>query len=216
MSKNGTRSKKVLTYVYKCAELCWYMCTQDTPMVLEYDSYQGQEVDRNKFNLYDGKGNIVDFVVWPALLLKQGAGLCLLSKGVVHPVSSHPNKPVSKRKSKEKMESLVSPTNIHKDLPRIPSNNSIRTPSPYKVSTRKKVSTGSVIDAKSTAPSSATMEGAGNSNNVPRITNPEKLLSARKSDTLLSHKHPPTFGKTQKDLMKTVKGKPPTFANIHV
>lgn len=184
------------------------MCTHETPMVLEYESYKGQEIDKSKFNLYDSKGTVVDFIVWPALLLKQGDGLSLLAKGVVHPVTSQSShhKTVTKRKSNDKMDSVVSLSNIHTELPRVASKASTRTPSPNKVTTRKKAGGGSV-NGETALAEGTLVEGAVSKSS--RISNPEKLFSAGKSrtDKLLSH---PDFlvMKSKRDFSKSMKVKP--------
>ena len=81
----------MLAFTSKCAELCWFMCIQDPPLVMEYDNLERKPVDRSKFNLYDRNGTITEFVVWPALLLHKNGPI--LAKGVVEPVETNKHPP---------------------------------------------------------------------------------------------------------------------------
>ncbi|XP_052719812.1 uncharacterized protein LOC128191667 [Crassostrea angulata] len=73
---------RVLTYVRKCVELCWYMCIQDPPVVI-VSPKQGQLVDKALFSFHGRFGKIVALCVWPALLLHEnGPVMC---KGYVLP-----------------------------------------------------------------------------------------------------------------------------------
>lgn len=69
-------------FVDKCVELCWMMQIQDPPMSLDFGS--SKTVDQHMFRLFTRSGNVVDFVVWPALLLHENGPL--VQKGVVQPV----------------------------------------------------------------------------------------------------------------------------------
>ncbi|XP_062586427.1 uncharacterized protein LOC134248029 [Saccostrea cucullata] len=71
-------------FVDTCVELCWMMHVQDPPMVLEFGS--SEIVDKNMFRFFTRTGDIVDFVVWPAVLLHENGPL--VQKGVVQPKKS--------------------------------------------------------------------------------------------------------------------------------
>lgn len=86
ISQKGIQLPQVLAFTSKCAELCWFMCIHDPPLVMEYEYVEGKPVDRSKFNLYDRNGTITEFVVWPALLLHKNGPI--LAKGVVQPVET--------------------------------------------------------------------------------------------------------------------------------
>ncbi|XP_061184460.1 uncharacterized protein LOC133192473 [Saccostrea echinata] len=71
-------------FVDKCVELCWMMHIQDPPMVLDFGS--SDIVDKNMFRLFTRSGDVVDFVVWPAVLLHENGPL--VQKGVVQPIKT--------------------------------------------------------------------------------------------------------------------------------
>nr|XP_022325311.1 uncharacterized protein LOC111125624 isoform X2 [Crassostrea virginica] len=73
---------RVVSYVTKCVELCWYMCMQDPPMKLAVPK-KGETMDKNLFSFHGRKGRVVNCCVWAALLLhKDGPLVC---KGYVLP-----------------------------------------------------------------------------------------------------------------------------------
>ncbi|XP_061165229.1 uncharacterized protein LOC133174180 isoform X2 [Saccostrea echinata] len=76
------QDERVVTYVSKCVELCWYMCMQDPPMELVFPQ-KGETMDKNLFSHHGRKGKVVDICVWAALLLhKEGPVVC---KGYILP-----------------------------------------------------------------------------------------------------------------------------------
>lgn len=79
--KKPTSSGGVIKFVKRCTELCWSMVIKEPIMFLLYDQLEGKTVDKNCFSLYTVKGSIIDFVIWPALLLHENGPL--LSKGTV-------------------------------------------------------------------------------------------------------------------------------------
>ena len=91
ISQKGIQLPQVLAFTSKCAELCWFMCIQDPPLVMEYENLERKPVDQSKFNLYDRNGTITEFVVWPALLLHKTGPI--LAKGVVEPVETYKHPP---------------------------------------------------------------------------------------------------------------------------
>lgn len=57
------------------------MSAQDPPVILDMANQKGREFDGDRFRTYTKAGKIVDFVVWPPVVLhKDGPLLC---KGVV-------------------------------------------------------------------------------------------------------------------------------------
>eukprot|EP00105_Crassostrea_gigas_P040432 XP_019924580.1 PREDICTED: uncharacterized protein LOC105332510 [Crassostrea gigas] len=80
---------RVLTYVRKCEELCWYMCMQDPPMVI-ISPQKGQLVDKALFSFHGRSGKIVEVCVWPALLLHDNGPL--MFKGYVLPEERNRNR----------------------------------------------------------------------------------------------------------------------------
>jgi hypothetical protein len=67
--------------VQRCTELCWSMVIKEPPMVLVHDQMEGQPIDFNLFSVYTKRGSVVEFVIWPALILNKNGPI--LSKGVV-------------------------------------------------------------------------------------------------------------------------------------
>lgn len=219
ISKGGVHSKRVLSYVTKCAELCWFMRVHNPPMVIEYEFYTGQDIDRNKFNLYSGKGTKVDYIVWPALFLNRGNNYSVLAKGTVQPVSENQSHVRQKRKSSEKLSDGVTPVSIHNanDMSRVqsssPMRSSIKQKSPMKSSFTSTGTKGKPSkDQSVTSVSGVNIEVRDETHHQPiirsRISNPEKLLlpSKQKGDKLHSTKQLQYPGKHQTDFSKSTKG----------
>ena len=57
------------------------MVVKEPPMVLVHDQMEGQPIDHNLFSLYTKRGSVVEFVIWPALILNKNGPI--LSTGVV-------------------------------------------------------------------------------------------------------------------------------------
>ncbi|KAL4229699.1 hypothetical protein ACF0H5_010087 [Mactra antiquata] len=58
----------IKTYTAKCVELAWFMCTQDPPLVLDYDSRPMLPEDLYKmFKPYRHSGKFIQSVIWPAI-----------------------------------------------------------------------------------------------------------------------------------------------------
>ncbi|XP_056013046.1 uncharacterized protein LOC125682416 [Ostrea edulis] len=92
----GDKWKHLAPFVEKSLELCWYMVTQSPPLHMEINFPEGTPLDKNVLKHYTVSGDIIAFVVWPALYLhKDGPLLC---KGVAQP---HP-KPRKVREPKER------------------------------------------------------------------------------------------------------------------
>lgn len=70
-----------IKFLRKCSELFWFMYISDPQLVIEYENVEGKVMDTNKFNKYDRTGTIIEFVVWPVLLLHKNGPV--LAKGTV-------------------------------------------------------------------------------------------------------------------------------------
>ena len=57
------------------------MVIKEPPMILVHDQMEGQPIDHNLFSVYTKRGSVVEFVIWPALILNKTGPI--LSKGVV-------------------------------------------------------------------------------------------------------------------------------------
>ena len=81
-SKPDDKSQKVRDYFAKCSELCWHMAVQDPPiyMILPGDGSASTRSYKDLFRPYTRSGPVLDFLVWPALLLHEDGAL--LYKGV--------------------------------------------------------------------------------------------------------------------------------------
>lgn len=66
--------------VKKTIELVWMMKIQDTPMVMFW-ARQNDKFDRNKFSEYTRRGDIIEYAIWPGILLHKDGPL--VSKGIV-------------------------------------------------------------------------------------------------------------------------------------
>ena len=78
--------KKILeetkTYYEKCVEVCWPMVLHDPPVRMETKVPQGVKIDPSKYRLYGGNGDILEYLVWPALMVEGGG---FIAKGVAKP-----------------------------------------------------------------------------------------------------------------------------------
>ena len=83
-------------YHQKCVEVCWPMVLHDPPVHMDQTVKPGVKIDGNRFRLYGGKGDILEYLVWPCLLV-QGGGL--IARGVAKPTKSA--KGVTKKQSSE-------------------------------------------------------------------------------------------------------------------
>lgn len=79
--------KEVMVYVTACFELAWCMAVQEPPMYLLFKAKHGQEIDTSVFDVYQGSGKRVDFILWPAVFVQEG-GTCL-QKGVAYSLPDH-------------------------------------------------------------------------------------------------------------------------------
>lgn len=86
--KPGSKNH-VIKFVERCTELCWSMVIKAPPMVLVYDQLEGEPIDKNMFTVYTKQGPLIDFVVWPALILHTDGPI--LAKGAVQGKEFEPN-----------------------------------------------------------------------------------------------------------------------------
>lgn len=70
-----------IKFLRKCSELFWFMYISDPQLVIECENLEGNVMDTNKFNNYDRAGTVIEFVVWPVLLLHKNGPV--LAKGIV-------------------------------------------------------------------------------------------------------------------------------------
>lgn len=76
-SSDFVDAQVVTKYVNECVKICWLMLVQDPPMAMVFQPV-GNANDR--FKPYKKRGDEVDFLVWPAVLLEEEGAL--LMKGV--------------------------------------------------------------------------------------------------------------------------------------
>ncbi|WAQ97967.1 hypothetical protein MAR_022340 [Mya arenaria] len=72
-------------YTKACIAVTWSATVDETPIEIQIPK-RGEIVDRHKFDPYISRGDKIDFVVWPAILLQDGR---LLYKGVVELKANH-------------------------------------------------------------------------------------------------------------------------------
>lgn len=72
----------IMSYVSNCFDISWRMAVQEPPMYLLFKAKHGLDVDTRFFDLYQSRGQRVDFVVWPAVFTEEG-GECL-QKGIIY------------------------------------------------------------------------------------------------------------------------------------
>lgn len=77
-AKPGSKGQ-VIAFVKRSTELCWSMVIKEPPMVLVHDQMEGKPIDKNLFTFYTKNGPVIDFVIWPALILKKNGPV--LAKG---------------------------------------------------------------------------------------------------------------------------------------
>ena len=79
--------KELKPYIKRCFYVAWMMCVQTPPMALAALPRQGDIFDANLYTAYSKRGNKVDFVVWPAVLLKEqqiAEAAVVMRKGVAN------------------------------------------------------------------------------------------------------------------------------------
>lgn len=71
-SVSASDALKVKEYVRECVVLCWFMVVQDPPVVIASVARPRERFDNALYKAYTSSGTLIDFVVWPALLLHKG------------------------------------------------------------------------------------------------------------------------------------------------
>lgn len=83
----GTAESCCERFVSESLRLCWLMAIQDPPVrIMDWKGLHGQPFNKNVFKHYTNTGTIVDYVVWPPLLLHEEGSL--LGKGVAQGMDS--------------------------------------------------------------------------------------------------------------------------------
>lgn len=80
--------KDIAPYITRCLAISWEMVVQDPPMYLQFKVRHGTPVDREKYNFYTTEGDVVDYLVWPAVLREENGAV--LHKGKVQALSPRP------------------------------------------------------------------------------------------------------------------------------
>lgn len=74
-------STVVTGFTKECLKVCWLMVHQDPPLTFHLNVSEFEKFDGSLYKAYTKSGTLVDYVVWPALLLHEGGPT--LAKGVV-------------------------------------------------------------------------------------------------------------------------------------
>ena len=79
--KKWKLSKPEEVYANKCVELCWLMAIQSPPVAIDENvvQFKKQRFEEQRFKPYTRKGQVIDYVVWPAIFIVGGG---MLGKGV--------------------------------------------------------------------------------------------------------------------------------------
>lgn len=88
-SEDQNGQKEVLEctkpFLMKCVHICWLMVGQDPPVYLRFSDKCKEKFNKDVYREYTANGNVLDFVVWPAIFLHENGPL--LKKGVAQPIS---------------------------------------------------------------------------------------------------------------------------------
>ena len=76
----GFSKKNTKEFIRKSVEICWLMNIQDPPIILDTTVINEKPFDTNKYKVYTVTGKVVEYVVWPAILLHKDGPV--LYKGV--------------------------------------------------------------------------------------------------------------------------------------
>ena len=69
-------------FIRKCIFVCWMMVVQSPPMSVHIvDLTKQNRFDKNLYKEYTCTGQLVEYVVWPAMLLHENGSV--VSKGIV-------------------------------------------------------------------------------------------------------------------------------------
>ncbi|XP_052674302.1 centromere protein F-like isoform X3 [Crassostrea angulata] len=88
-SEDPNGQKEVLKctkpFLMKCVHICWLMVGQDPPVYLRFSDKCKDKFNKDIYREYTTNGEVLDFVVWPAIFLHENGPL--LKKGVAQPIS---------------------------------------------------------------------------------------------------------------------------------
>ena len=90
----------VQMYIKRCTEICWLMAVQDPPMALSTFEDEGNTSRRSKFREYTRTGALVDYAVWPAVLIQDNGDL--MAKGVAQCCDKRFDKELSSKSDNER------------------------------------------------------------------------------------------------------------------
>ena len=79
--------KELKPYIRKCCYVAWMMCVQTPPMAIAALPKPGNTFDTGQYTAYSKKGSKIDYVVWPAVLIKEKGSAekaVLMKKGVAN------------------------------------------------------------------------------------------------------------------------------------
>ncbi|XP_033744188.1 uncharacterized protein LOC117330078 [Pecten maximus] len=80
------KAKQIPLFTARCIEICWSMVTHKPRLILLWpDQSKNSKIDPNMFQSFTISGDILDFVVWPAMLSYMDGPL--LRKGTAQPVA---------------------------------------------------------------------------------------------------------------------------------
>ena len=83
------------SFIGQSFQMCWLMAIQDPPVCLvDWKDLHGQPFNTVMYKHYTRTGGMVDYAVWPAMLLCKGGSL--LSKGVAQAME-HADETAEKR-----------------------------------------------------------------------------------------------------------------------
>ncbi|XP_065928057.1 uncharacterized protein MCAP_0864-like [Magallana gigas] len=88
-SEDPNGQKEVLEctkpFLMKCVHICWLMVGQDPPVYLRFSDKCKDKFNKHIYREYTTNGEVLDFVVWPAIFLHENGPL--LKKGLAQPIS---------------------------------------------------------------------------------------------------------------------------------
>lgn len=86
------QAMEIKSFVKECVETCWLMAIQDPPIVICPIPRNGDVLNTEMYKPYMRSGRLIQFVVWPALLLHDSGPV--LAKGVAQGVNERHERPI--------------------------------------------------------------------------------------------------------------------------
>ena len=80
------KEDSICAYARGAAELCWMISIQDPPVHMIQVIEKGKSFNKDLFSEFTARGDVYDYLVWPALLVDKSGRL--LHKGVAQPSKS--------------------------------------------------------------------------------------------------------------------------------